>query len=112
MSKISAEHLARGASMCDSPAPISCSTTTRAAGGSHALAERARALGWSEVVVIDDDLGVCRGYCSNAPCFSLSPRQIGPAAPYPCAPSGQPAAPPSSLRIPESAARSRQRDRA
>lgn len=59
MSKISAEHLARGAYVY-----VRQSTADQLQHNhesrrrQYALAERARALGWSEVVVIDDDLGV------------------------------------------------------
>ena len=34
-----------------------CGTTTRAGVGKHGLADRARRLGWTEPVVVDDDLG-------------------------------------------------------
>ena len=58
MTKITPEHLARSASSTSaSRRPIKSSTTTRAGGGSMALADRARALGWTAVEVIDDDLG-------------------------------------------------------
>jgi excisionase family DNA binding protein len=59
MSKISAEHLARGAYVY-----VRQSTADQLLHNhesrrrQYALAERARSLGWSEVVVIDDDLGV------------------------------------------------------
>jgi excisionase family DNA binding protein len=59
MSKISAEHLARGAYVY-----VRQSTADQLQHNhesrrrQYALAERARSLGWSEVVVIDDDLGV------------------------------------------------------
>jgi excisionase family DNA binding protein len=59
MSKISAEHLSRGAYVY-----VRQSTADQLQHNhesrrrQYALAERARGLGWSEVVVIDDDLGV------------------------------------------------------
>ena len=59
MSKISAEHLSRGAYVY-----VRQSTADQLQHNhesrrrQYALAERARSLGWSEVVVIDDDLGV------------------------------------------------------
>jgi DNA invertase Pin-like site-specific DNA recombinase len=59
MSKISAEHLARGAYVY-----VRQSTADQlrhnheSRGRQYALADRARALGWTEIVVIDDDLGV------------------------------------------------------
>ena len=59
MSKISAEHLARGAYVYvrqSSADQLQHNHESRRR--QYALAERARALGWSEVVVIDDDLGV------------------------------------------------------
>ena len=62
MSKISAEHLARGAYVY-----VRQSTADQLRHNhesrrrQYALADRARALGWSEVVVIDDDLGVSAG---------------------------------------------------
>lgn len=59
MSKISAEHLARGAYVYvrqSSADQLRHNHESRRR--QYALAERARALGWSEVVVIDDDLGV------------------------------------------------------
>jgi excisionase family DNA binding protein len=62
MSKISAEHLARGAYVY-----VRQSTADQLRNNhesrrrQYALAERARMLGWSEVVVIDDDLGVSAG---------------------------------------------------
>jgi excisionase family DNA binding protein len=62
MSKISAEHLARGAYVY-----VRQSTADQLRNNpesrrrQYALADRARALGWTEVVVIDDDLGVSAG---------------------------------------------------
>jgi DNA invertase Pin-like site-specific DNA recombinase len=62
MSKISAEHLARGAYVY-----VRQSTADQLRHNhesrrrQYALADRARTLGWSEVVVIDDDLGVSAG---------------------------------------------------
>jgi excisionase family DNA binding protein len=62
MSKISADHLARGAYVY-----VRQSTTDQLRHNhesrrrQYALADRARTLGWSEVVVIDDDLGVSAG---------------------------------------------------
>ena len=59
MSKISAEHLARGAYVY-----VRQSTANQLQHNhesrrrQYALAERVRSLGWAEVVVIDDDLGV------------------------------------------------------
>jgi len=59
MSKITTEHLARGAYVY-----VRQSTADQLRNNhesrrrQYALAERARALGWTEVVVIDDDLGV------------------------------------------------------
>jgi len=59
MSKISSEHLSRGAYVY-----IRQSTADQLQHNhesrrrQYALAERARSLGWSEVVVIDDDLGI------------------------------------------------------
>ena len=59
MSKISPEHLSRGAYVY-----VRQSTADQLRHNhesrrrQYALAERARALGWSEIVVIDDDLGV------------------------------------------------------
>ena len=59
MSKITAEHLSRSAYVY-----IRQSTTDQLLHNhesrrrQYALAERARGLGWSDVVVIDDDLGV------------------------------------------------------
>lgn len=61
MSKISPEHLARGAFVY-----VRQSTADQLRNNhesrrrQYALAERAQMLGWSEVVVIDDDLGVWR----------------------------------------------------
>ena len=62
MSKISAEHLSRGAYVY-----VRQSTADQLRHNhesrrrQYALADRARTLGWSEVVVIDDDLGVSAG---------------------------------------------------
>ena len=62
MSKISPEHLARGAFVY-----VRQSTADQLRNNhesrrrQYALAERAQMLGWSEVVVIDDDLGVSAG---------------------------------------------------
>ena len=62
MSKISPEHLARGAYVY-----VRQSTADQLRHNhesrrrQYALADRARALGWAEVVVIDDDLGVSAG---------------------------------------------------
>ncbi len=62
MSKISPEHLARGAYVY-----VRQSTADQLRNNhesrrrQYALADRARALGWTEVVVIDDDLGVSAG---------------------------------------------------
>ncbi|MGF6482950.1 recombinase family protein [Paraburkholderia sp. JPY419] len=62
MSKISPEHLSRGAYVY-----VRQSTTdqlrnnTESRRRQYGLADRARLLGWSEVVVIDDDLGVSAG---------------------------------------------------
>jgi len=62
MSKISPEHLARGAYVY-----VRQSTADQLRHNhesrrrQYALADRARTLGWSEVVVIDDDLGVSAG---------------------------------------------------
>jgi len=59
MSKLSAEHLARGAYVYvrqSSADQLRHNHESRRR--QYALVERARALGWSEVVVIDDDLGV------------------------------------------------------
>jgi len=62
MSKISAEHLARGAYVY-----VRQSTADQLRHNhesrrrQYALAERARTLGWTEVVVIDDDLGISAG---------------------------------------------------
>jgi DNA invertase Pin-like site-specific DNA recombinase len=62
MSKISPEHLARGAYVY-----VRQSTADRLRHNhesrrrQYALADRARTLGWTEVVVIDDDLGVSAG---------------------------------------------------
>ena len=62
MSKISADHLARGAYVY-----VRQSTADQLKHNhesrrrQYALADRARTLGWSEVVVIDDDLGVSAG---------------------------------------------------
>lgn len=62
MSKISPEHLARGAYVY-----VRQSTADQLRHNhesrrrQYALADRARALGWTEVVVIDDDLGVSAG---------------------------------------------------
>jgi excisionase family DNA binding protein len=62
MSKISADHLARGAYVY-----VRQSTADQLRHNhesrrrQYALADRARTLGWSEVVVIDDDLGVSAG---------------------------------------------------
>jgi DNA invertase Pin-like site-specific DNA recombinase len=62
MTKISSEHLARGAYVY-----VRQSTADQLRNNhesrrrQYALADRARLLGWSEVVVIDDDLGVSAG---------------------------------------------------
>lgn len=62
MSKISPEHLARGAYVY-----VRQSTADQLRHNhesrrrQHALADRARALGWTDIVVIDDDLGVSAG---------------------------------------------------
>ena len=62
MSKISPEHLARGAYVY-----VRQSTADQLRNNhesrrrQYALADRARSLGWTEVVVIDDDLGVSAG---------------------------------------------------
>ena len=62
MSKISADHLSRGAYVY-----VRQSTADQLKHNhesrrrQYALADRARTLGWSEVVVIDDDLGVSAG---------------------------------------------------
>lgn len=62
MSKINPEHLARGAYVY-----VRQSTTDQLRHNhesrrrQYALADRARSLGWTEVVVIDDDLGVSAG---------------------------------------------------
>jgi excisionase family DNA binding protein len=62
MSKIGAEHLARGAYVY-----VRQSTADQLRNNhesrrrQYALADRARLLGWTEVVVIDDDLGVSAG---------------------------------------------------
>ena len=62
MSKINPEHLARGAYVY-----VRQSTADQLRNNhesrrrQYALADRARALGWTEVVVIDDDLGVSAG---------------------------------------------------
>ena len=62
MSKISSEHLARGAYVY-----VRQSTADQLRHNhesrrrQYALADRARTLGWTEVVVIDDDLGVSAG---------------------------------------------------
>jgi len=62
MSKISPEHLARGAYVY-----VRQSTADQLRHNhesrrrQYALADRARTLGWTEVVVIDDDLGVSAG---------------------------------------------------
>ncbi len=62
MTKITAEHLARGAYVY-----VRQSTADQLRNNhesrrrQYALADRARLLGWSEVVVIDDDLGVSAG---------------------------------------------------
>ena len=62
MTKISSEHLARGAYIY-----VRQSTADQLRNNhesrrrQYALADRARLLGWSEVVVIDDDLGVSAG---------------------------------------------------
>jgi len=62
MSKISPEHLARGAYVY-----VRQSTADQLRNNhesrrrQYALADRARALGWTEIVVIDDDLGVSAG---------------------------------------------------
>ena len=62
MSKISPEHLARGAYVY-----VRQSTADQLRNNhesrrrQYALADRARTLGWTEVVVIDDDLGVSAG---------------------------------------------------
>lgn len=62
MTKISADHLARGAYVY-----VRQSTADQLRHNhesrrrQYALADRARTLGWSEVVVIDDDLGVSAG---------------------------------------------------
>ena len=59
MSKISAEHLARGAYVYVRQSTAhQLQHNHESRRRQYALAERARALGWSEVVVIDDDLGV------------------------------------------------------
>ena len=62
MSKITTEHLVRGAYVY-----VRQSTADQLRNNhesrrrQYALADRARLLGWSEVVVIDDDLGVSAG---------------------------------------------------
>ncbi len=62
MSKINAEHLARSAYVY-----VRQSTADQLRNNhesrrrQYALADRARLLGWTEVVVIDDDLGVSAG---------------------------------------------------
>ncbi|CAG9169703.1 recombinase family protein [Cupriavidus pinatubonensis] len=59
MSKISSEHLARGAYVYVRQSTADqLRNNTESSRRQYALADRARALGWSEVVVIDDDLGV------------------------------------------------------
>jgi excisionase family DNA binding protein len=62
MSKISADHLARGAYVYvrqSTADQIKHNHESRRR--QYALADRARTLGWTEVVVIDDDLGVSAG---------------------------------------------------
>ena len=66
MNKISPEHLARGAFVY-----VRQSTADQLRNNhesrrrQYALAERAQMLGWSEVVVIDDDLGKWRARASS-----------------------------------------------
>jgi DNA invertase Pin-like site-specific DNA recombinase len=62
MNKISPEHLARGAYVYVRQSTADqLRNNTESRRRQYALADRARALGWSEVVVIDDDLGVSAG---------------------------------------------------
>lgn len=62
MSKISPEHLARGAYVYVRQSTADqLRTNHESRRRQYALADRARALGWTEVVVIDDDLGVSAG---------------------------------------------------
>jgi DNA invertase Pin-like site-specific DNA recombinase len=62
MSKISPEHLARGAYVYVRQSTADQLRNNRESRRrQYALADRARALGWTEVVVIDDDLGVSAG---------------------------------------------------
>jgi excisionase family DNA binding protein len=62
MSKISPEHLARGAYVYVRQSTVDQLRNNRESRRrQYALADRARLLGWSEVVVIDDDLGVSAG---------------------------------------------------
>lgn len=59
MSKITAEHLSRSAYVyIRQSTPDQLHHNHESRRRQYALAERARGLGWSEVVVIDDDLGV------------------------------------------------------
>jgi DNA invertase Pin-like site-specific DNA recombinase len=62
VNKISAEHLARGAFVYVRQSTVDqLRHNHESRRRQYALANRARALGWSEVVVIDDDLGVSGG---------------------------------------------------
>src|SRR5438132_13614314 len=58
MNKISAEHLARHACVyIRQSTPGQVQNNLESKRGQYALAARARQLGWTEVEVIDDDLG-------------------------------------------------------
>ena len=58
MTKITPDHLARSAFVyVRQSTPISCCTITRAAAASTPSPSAHEQLGWTDVVVIDDDLG-------------------------------------------------------
>jgi DNA invertase Pin-like site-specific DNA recombinase len=82
--KITPDHLARGASIY-----IRQSTADQLANNHESrrrqydLADRARALGWTDVTVIDDDLGRSGSGVSRPGCS----RRFARAASAPCSPS-------------------------
>ena len=86
MSKIGSDHLARGAMVY-----VRQSTAFQVAQNlegqrrQYALVARARELGWSEVEVIDDDLGRS-GAGGRRPGFENSSRRFARGASAPCHP--------------------------
>lgn len=74
MNKITADHLARRACVyIRQSTPDQVQNNIESKGRRYDLVDRARALGWQEIDVIDDDLGIS-GCGTRRPGFERLPR--------------------------------------